>query len=269
MRRLDRSSYGSPLRLRDVGGIRVSTTAYRGSSVLPLHEHGHAYLCLVAEGSYRQRCAGHDDDCQRGLLLVHPEGHRHTNCFHPHGARSLDLFLGPKWMDNSGISWLLSDYRALHLPDSQVFMTRLDRELAAIDSAADLALQSTVLELLAQVLRLDDGTSRPSWMTHVLERLRDQPQSTPSLAELAALARVHPAHLARTFKRVQGLPIGEYQRRLRINLACQALRDPSRPIAGIAEAFGFTDQSHFARVFRRLTGQTPSGYRRSVQHQSH
>lgn len=269
MRHLDRGSYGLPLRQRDVGGIRVSTTAYPGSSTLPLHEHGHAYLCLVAEGSYQQRCAGHDDDCQRGLLLVHPEGHRHANHFHPQGARTVDLFLSQVWMKSNGISRLLSDYRALSLPGSQIFITRLDRELTTTDAAAGLALQSTVLELLAQTIRLDDDTSRPSWMAHVLDRLRDQPQSTPSLVELAALAGVHPAHLARTFKRVQGVSVGEYQRHQRINLACCALRSSPRPIADIAEEFGFSDQSHFARVFRRVTGQTPSVYRRSMQLQSH
>ena len=268
MQRLNRSSFGSPLRQRDVGGIRVSTTAYGGSSALPLHEHGHAYLCLVAEGSYQQRCPGHNDECRRGLLLVHPEGHRHANRFHPHGARSLDLFLSPLWMEQSGISSLLSDYRQLYLPDSHIFMARLDRELNATDTAAGLALQSTVLELLAQAIRFDYGTSRPSWMKPVLERLQDQPQLTPSLAELAALAKVHPAHLARTFKRLHGVSIGEYQRHLRINLACHALRNSSRPITDIAEEYGFNDQSHFARVFRRHTGQTPSGYRRTMQLQS-
>lgn len=265
MRRLERSSFGSPLRQRDVGGIRVSTTAYAGSSALPLHEHGHAYLCLVAEGAYRQSCPGHEDECRRGLLLVHPEGHRHTNRFHPQGARSLDLFLSPDWQENDGMRRLLSDYRQLRLPGAEVLLARLERELRAADDAAGLALQSAVLDLVARAVRLDDGAAPPAWMARVLERLRDRPQSTPSLAELAALAGVHPAHLARTFKRFHGVSIGEYERRLRVSHACRLLRDPSRTIADVAAEAGFSDQSHFARIFHRLVGQSPSAYRRSVQ----
>lgn len=245
--------------------MRVSTTAYAGASALPIHEHGHAYLCLVAAGGYRQSSAGRDDDCSRGLLLVHPEGHRHADRFCPQGARCLDLFLAPAWSESDGVRRLFSDYRQLRLPGIETRLARIERELAATDDAAGLALQSAVLELIAQAVRIDDEGTRPAWMPRVLERLRDTPGSTPSLGELAALAGVHPAHLARTFKRLQGVSVGEYHRYLRVALACRALRNSARPIAEIAADAGFSDQSHFGRVFRKLTGRTPSDYRRSTQ----
>lgn len=265
MRRLERTSFIAPLRRRDVAGISVSTSAYAGSSVIPLHEHTHPYLCLVAEGGYRQSSLGREDDCRRGLLLVHPQGHRHSNRFHPQGARSVDLFLSADWLEHNGIRGLLSDYRQVHLPGAEALLVRLERELRASDAAAGLALESAVLDLIAQAIRLEAAPVRPAWMARVLERLRDQPASTPSLAELAALAGVHPAHLARAFRRLHGLSVGEHQRNLRVSLACRALRDPGRSIAQVAADAGFSDQSHFARVFRRVTGQTPGEYRRVMQ----
>lgn len=102
MRRLNRTSFVQPLRQRDVGGIRVSTSAYAASSTLPLHEHSHAYLCLVVEGAYCESSQGREQECRRGLLLIHPQGHRHSNRFHPQGARSLDLFLPATWLENDG-----------------------------------------------------------------------------------------------------------------------------------------------------------------------
>lgn len=261
MRHLKRTSFGKPLRQRDVAGMRVSTTIYMGSSVLPTHEHEHAYLCLVASGGYRQSCPGREDDCTRGLLLVHPDGHRHADRFYPEGARSLDLFLPQAWSDGGGIRRLLSDYRHLRLPGVNALRLRIERELAATDDAADLALQAAVLELIACAARTDAGERSPPWMPKVLERLHDAPKSTPPLGELAALAGVHPAHLARTFKRVHGMSIGEYHRNLRIGAACRALARQHPSIAEIAADAGFNDQSHFTRVFRRLTGQTPGEFR--------
>jgi AraC family transcriptional regulator len=265
MRSLERTSFVPPLRRRDVGGISVSTSAYAGSSVIPLHEHKQPYLCLVAEGGYRQSSRGREDDCRRGLLLVHPQGHRHSNRFHPHGARSLDVFLSADWLEDSGTLRLLSDYRQVRLPGAEALIVRLERELRAGDEAAGVALQSAVLEVIAQAIRLEEAPGRPAWMARVLERLRDEPASTAPLLELAALAGVHPAHLARTFRRLQGLSVGEYQRNLRVTLACRGLRDPARSIAQVAAEAGFCDQSHFARVFRRAIGQTPGEYRRLMQ----
>ena len=76
---------------------------------------------------------------------------------------------------------------------------------------------------------------------------------------------MHPSHLARSFQRAQGLSAGEYQRGLRIALARKALTDKQRSIADVAAMAGFHDQSHFARVFRRLTGETPRDYRHRTQ----
>lgn len=265
MRRLERSSFVPPLRQRDVGELRVSTSTYAGSLRLPRHEHGGAYLCLVASGAYRQTVAGRQDECRRGMLLVHPPGHCHANQFHPQGGRSLDIFLAESWLQHDDIRHLLAEYRLLHLPNGDRLRRRIESELRACDAAAGLALESCVLELLAQSLRHEATPQPPVWMGIVLERLHDHPQQTPKLRELAALAGVHPAHLARTFRRLRGISVGEYQRNLRVTIACQTLRNPSSSIATIAADAGFSDQSHFARVFRRVMGQSPGEYRRAEQ----
>ena len=40
--------------------------------------------------------------------------------------------------------------------------------------------------------------------------------------------------------------------------------EPARPVTGVALACGFTSSAHFATVFRKVTGQTPSAWRASV-----
>jgi AraC family transcriptional regulator len=264
MLRLNRANLGSSLRERDVDGIRISIAAYAQDSTLPMHEHGDPYLCLVAAGAYRQRSGGREAECTRGSLLVHPQGHRHANCFSPHGARCLNLFLSTSLCSEESVNRLFADHRLLHLPDSGNLLVRIERELTTSDAAAELALQAAVLDLVAQTCRLDEH-ALPRWMAQVMARLHDDPLMSPSLGELAKLADVHPAHLARTFRRVHGVSVGEYLRNLRVGLARQALRDRQLSIADIATQAGFTDQSHFAKVFRRQTGQTPSDFRRSMQ----
>jgi AraC family transcriptional regulator len=266
MQHLQRANYGSPEHVRRFGGVQVSTTPYTGGGALPWHEHDDAYLCLVAAGSYSQRSASHEVSCEPGLLLTHPQGHRHANHFSPGGARCISIFFADE--HDGAVTRLLSDYRQLRLPGADRLLARIESELRATDDAAPLALQAAVLELTAVACRASDATRRPPWLQRVLQRLHDAPSATPSLRELAALAGVHPSHLARSFQQAQGVSVGEYQRALRIELARQALGDKQRSIAEVATSAGFSDQSHFARVFRRVTGQTPRDFRQQLQNAS-
>jgi AraC-like DNA-binding protein len=65
----------------------------------------------------------------------------------------------------------------------------------------------------------------------------------------------------RSFCREYGLPPQRYMKRLRIQTACRTLVDTRRPISDIALRYGFADQSHFTREFRRIVGLTPKAYR--------
>jgi AraC family transcriptional regulator len=246
MQHLQRTNYGSPEQLRRLGGLQISTTPYEGGSTLPWHEHDEAYLCLVAAGGYSQQSGGTELDCQPGLLLAHPEDA-------PAAALAGNRVLFRLIAANN------------RLPGADRLLARIERELRATDDAAPLALQSAVLELIALACRAGDEQRRPAWLQRVVQRLHDDPSHTPSLNELATLAGVHPSHLARSFQRMQGVSVGEYQRGIRIELARKALRDGRRSIAEIAAEAGFSDQSHFARVFRRATGQTPREFRQTLQ----
>jgi AraC family transcriptional regulator len=75
-------------------------------------------------------------------------------------------------------------------------------------------------------------------------------------------------HLARLFRQRFGYSMGEFVRRQRIAWACGQLARSDAPIAAIALTAGFADQAHFTRTFRRVTGCTPSWYRRRVTHAS-
>ncbi|MBV9781790.1 MAG: helix-turn-helix transcriptional regulator, partial [Acidobacteriaceae bacterium] len=78
-----------------------------------------------------------------------------------------------------------------------------------------------------------------------------EPVNLPSLANRVG---THPVHLARTFKRHRGKPIGDYVRELRVSHALEALTNTRKSLAEIASESGFSDQSHFGRVIKAHTG---------------
>lgn len=82
-----------------------------------------------------------------------------------------------------------------------------------------------------------------------------------SLGEVARLCGLGRFQFSRAFKQGQGTTFREFLIRRRINRALQLFEDPKASVTNIAFAVGFNDLSYFARVFRRLTGVSPSVYR--------
>jgi two-component system, response regulator YesN len=83
-----------------------------------------------------------------------------------------------------------------------------------------------------------------------------------SLDRVAREAGMSKFHFCRVFKSVTGLTFGEFLARRRIVRAIDLLRDQDRSLTDVYLDVGFKDMSHFSRVFRKLTGHSPSRFRR-------
>jgi AraC-like DNA-binding protein len=76
------------------------------------------------------------------------------------------------------------------------------------------------------------------------------------------MVNVHPTHLCRAFRRHYRCTLADYVRQQRIERARQYLAEADTPLTEIALRVGYSDQSHFATAFKRLTGFTPSQFRK-------
>ena len=93
----------------------------------------------------------------------------------------------------------------------------------------------------------------------VRRHLRDHVADPVRLDDLARLAGRSRCHLLRMFQQATGLPPHAYQTQLRVE-AAKGLLAAGHAISHVAAETGFSDQSHFSRVFRDLTGATPGQY---------
>ena len=85
-----------------------------------------------------------------------------------------------------------------------------------------------------------------------------------SLADLAKECRMSTAHFARAFRQSVGLSPHQWLLRRRVDQAKGLLRDRSLSLSDVAISCGFADQSHFIRVFRRMTCVSPGAWRRNL-----
>ncbi len=81
---------------------------------------------------------------------------------------------------------------------------------------------------------------------------------------MAALVHLSPFHFSRAFKQSFGMPPHRYHMMRRVEAAKELLNTTKTPMTEIALRLGFSEASSLSAGFRRMTGVSPSAYRRIV-----
>jgi AraC family transcriptional regulator len=160
----------------------------------------------------------------------------------------------------------------LDLPQLRAAMAAVDGELTSGGAGGPLAAESLANVLAVQLIRhvsaprraarARDGALPRGRLRAIVEYIEEHLDASPTLEQIAAVARLSPFHFARQFKAATGLPPHQYVIARRVERAKQLLqggRDLS--LAEVAACAGFSDQSVFSRHFKRLVGVTPGRFR--------
>lgn len=131
--------------------------------------------------------------------------------------------------------------------------------------------QAPVEKLLMEVLKKyaeQSATKKtPEWATELKEMMQDQIDTNfnLSLQQASKELAINPAYLSREFsKYFENLSFGEYIRKMRIEKAIQLMQVSSYSLTEIAYLTGFSDQSHFTRIFKKFTGKNPLAYKKNL-----
>jgi len=98
-------------------------------------------------------------------------------------------------------------------------------------------------------------------LKRVLDYISDNLESDISLLDIATVAGMSPHYFSELFKQSMGRSPHNYVLLQRVERAKQLLRDPKCSIIEAGLDVGFQNPSHFARIFRKLEGTTPSEFR--------
>ena len=82
-----------------------------------------------------------------------------------------------------------------------------------------------------------------------------------SMQDAAAALRYSDAYFCKLFKQCFKVNFSAYLNEFRVRKAQQLMQDPRLNLKDISTACGYSDSNYFTRVFKRITGKTPSEYR--------
>ncbi len=268
MKRFSEYLYGDILGATSVAGFTLTETAYAASLKLPKHSHEQAYFCFVLNGRFTEIYGKRTRDCCPLTLVFHPIGETHSDYFHT-GARCFNIQLDTSWTERGEQhSRMISSPAVFYGGRLAHLAARLYREFREPDEFSALVIEGLTLEIIAEVSRDSVNKSErapPRWLEQARRILHEQPGEHLSCVALAESVNVHPVHLAREFRRFYRCTIGEYVRQRRVEFACHQLLTSDASLSDIAQAAGFFDHSHFARMFKTHMGMTPSQYRTALR----
>ncbi|KEK21954.1 bifunctional transcriptional activator/DNA repair enzyme AdaA [Bacillus gaemokensis] len=100
------------------------------------------------------------------------------------------------------------------------------------------------------------------WVTQITEYIDNNYSEPLTLETLANMCHGSPYHLQRTFKRIKELTPMEYIQQVRVSKATEYLTNTKQTIMEIGIIVGIPNTAHFATVFKKKTGYTPTEYRK-------
>ena len=127
--------------------------------------------------------------------------------------------------------------------------------------------EKMLLDIFTKYLQDSKGKKAPAWAKELKEMIQDQVDTNMSLSlqQLSDELEINPAYLSREFsKYFDNLSFGDYIRKMRIEKAKMLMETTDYSLTEIAYLTGFSDQSHFNRIFKKQTGENPSVYRKKV-----
>lgn len=127
--------------------------------------------------------------------------------------------------------------------------------------------ESQLLDVFNTYLKNKPGSKKkiPAWARELKEIIQDHVDTNLSLRGISRDLSINPSYLSREFsKYFEDLSFGDYIRKHRIEKATELMKSSSYSLTEIAYLTGFSDQSHFTRIFKKHTGQNPSSYRKTI-----
>jgi AraC-like DNA-binding protein len=245
-------------------------TAHFHQHVFGRHWHDTYVVPVIERGAQIYYYCGGEHLAGPGTIAVINPGEVHTarratdagwayRAFYPSQAFLQGLADG--LMDGKAPTVYLPN-RPLHDPELAKSLLCAHRMLE--EGSDELHAESELIDAFVLLLRRHAGLDQRSPQSTrdrrrvrlMQEILREHIDHALSLTNLASAVGISPHHAAQIFARETGIPPHAWRNQLRLERAVRMLRDRT-PVADVAAACGYTDQSHFTRHFRNAYGAPP------------
>lgn len=261
--------YGSQNAEVSFNGVLLSEYTYTGEKT-DWHYHENPYFMYVLQGNMMDCNKKMKTLCPPGSLMFNNWQETHYGSKHSKDASGFHLEFEKSWLEKSGVSLnLLEGSQRIDHPQVHFLFAKLYREFILSDQYSEVSVEQILVQICDSLSQLKSIYSLkcPTWIDHLKELLHYDTTDL-SLEYLSNQLNVHPVHISRTASKFLSISLGEYIRQNKLKRALPLLMEGSQSLTEVAYQVGFSDQSHFNRVFKTYFKTNPSTYRKlMMKHQ--
>lgn len=249
-----------------LNGLTLTDTEYTQEKV-DWHYHENAYFTFILQGNVIEGNKKEVYNCSAGSLLFHNWQEPHYNIKPAGYTRGFHIEIKKNWFEDL-------DFNIDHLQgsvkissvDIKLILYNIFKETKKKDQFSLLSINTLILHALAEMLRCPQVKleKTPLWVSRIREILFYEFSEKLTLEYLAKSLDIHPVHLSRDFPKYFNCNLGDYMRKLKIEKSFSLLSSKEHTLTDIAYACGFSDQSHFNRCFKYISGISPGYFRKII-----
>ena len=248
-------------RLKHIDGLIAGTTVYEKNAFgRDFHYHENPHLTYILQGGNIENRKGTNVELKAGDVVFYHSGEWHQTLPAAAFSKNINLEIEEVFLKTFDISESNLNEAVRQNPDSKFLLLKIYKELLTDDPLTDVSIQMLLLKIA------EDSPTRhickPRWIIKLYEILNDRWNESHNLADLSASLQVHPVTISKCFPKFFGCTLGEYVRKLKIEKSVVLMKNSRLSLTEIGAECGFSDQSHFTRNFKALTGFLPRQFKK-------
>ncbi len=213
-------------------------------------------ISLVLFGGNMEHRKRNQIERKSGSLNFYHAFEIHKNEYQVFPSTHINLEVEPSFLKQHDLSQNTIKEAVEHSVDSRFTFLKFLKEAGINDSHSKSSVEMLFLSFL-QPSGVNFDANHPIWASRIRDLLHDRWNEHFTLKELSEYVNVHPVNISKYFGRYFGCTLGAYMRKLKIEGSLSLLESSNYSLTEVAHYCGFSDQSHFTRVFKSMTGHLP------------
>lgn len=259
-----------------------------------LHRHQFIEVVYILSGRAIHKVGDKEYEVKSGDVTVINTGVPHKFTSIPNSTESFvayDLMFTPDFLDstvinmnrfeslkNSFLFFSLFPSNMFAAPDMYIpgklytdygeIFTKIYHEFGRKEKGYVELIRAYVIELIIKIFRDIEQMGKITLSSAQLKTVHDAMRYIEnhyniklSVDDIAAKFFLGPDYFRKLFKKATGESVKNFQRKLRIDMACQLLSTTDMPIKDVCATVGYDDMKAFYQTFKKATGKTPKEYR--------
>ncbi len=254
--------YGSQDIEMNLEGMVLSRYGYT-VPVTDWHYHENPYFMFVLGGKISEQSRNKTTLCPAGSIMLVNSQEPHCCSQHCSQSWGFHLEFKKEMLIGFGIKeQLIEGNLFIYDPRVHLKLIKIYHEFMKFDEYSLLSIKLMFIDIIERLIDpKKERPCNPEWVK-AIEELIYYDENAHSLGYISEQLQLHPVHISRSISKYFSVSLAEYLRMNKLIKALPLLAKPSLSLTEIAYQSGFSDQSHFNRVFKNYFDAKPMQWRK-------